>query len=329
MGISMKNIVTLKDIPESWIIKHYCNVNKRKINQPFDGRTIQIRSFWNNDSNPSLCIYFDSSSEKYKWRDYSSGKSGDAIELVKQIYEKSYAETCNMIMRNYTDYMNGGGEIEDYDVSNYISSKVEFKPTTRLFERADLEFWSQWKINVKTLNEYIVRPFQSLSIRKGNCLRSFEGIYGFSYHRIDGSVYQVYQPNNAKAKYLSANIGEYMIGGDQLEYKSQNCGILSGLKDIMAIKNLELDSEYVAGKSESDILSAANIQYLKSKYKNVYCLLDNDATGIKYMRLYNKIYGIPFVKTGLSKDVALDNKNYDTSDLKNTYVQLINSSINR
>lgn len=328
MSINMKDIISIRDIPASWIYKFYCNKYKRPINQPFDGRTIKIHSFWTSDTNASLCIYFDCDAQYYKWRDFSSGKSGDSIQLVKELEGKAYAATVNSIEFSYREFCRNGGIVQDYNVDTFISNIVEIKVVDKQFTRDDLDLMGEWKIGLITLNEYNVRPFSSIAIKKGNVIHNLNNAYGFTFYRANGTPYQIYQPLNAKAKYISVNINDYLIGYDQLKFKSKNCGILSGLKDIMAMKGLGFDSEYVAPKSESTILSIDEISFLKSKYPNLYCILDNDATGLKYMKLYNSIYKIPFIKTGLSKDIAMDRKVYDDVDLRNQYSILINEKIN-
>lgn len=328
MGIQMNGIFSIKDVPVSWIYKHWCKKYGKPIVQPFDGRTLKINSFWTEEKTPSFCIYYDSNSETYKWKDFSSSKSGDAIELVKILENIPFHAAVNQIIHAYKHFTQNGGTVEEYDVDVFMSNSIEVSVTDRPFTRTDIDFYDQWGISLKTLNKYNVKPFNTLKIKKGYMERTFDQSYGFVYYKADGTPYQVYQPHNEKAKYLSLSMTDYIIGEDQLTFKKKACGILSGLKDIMAMDELELNSDYVAPRSESIILSANEINFLKSKYPYLFCMLDNDKTGLKYMKLYESLYGIPYIKTGLSKDIAMDRKSYPMSELKNAYVGLINSKIN-
>lgn len=328
MTINMKDFIGINDIPNSWIYKYFCKQHKREINQPFDGRTIKIKSFWTDEKTPSLCIYFDSKTETYKWKDFSSGRSGNAVELVKELEGKTYATAANHIMNRYREFTYAGHDIQEDTIDTYMANIVEVNVKEKDYDRSDLDFFGQWGIMIRGLNKYNVKPIYEVSVKRGYTVQKFENIFGFSFRKKDGTLYQVYQPNNKAVKYLCVNMDDYMIGQDQLEFKHKTCGIVSGLKDLLAIEGLEIESEYVAPKSENSILSAKQIEFLKSKYKSIYTMFDNDAAGIKAMKLYKSLYGIPFIKTGLAKDIAEDRKAYDARELTRTYIQLINQKIN-
>lgn len=74
-----KNLVhDVKNVPVPWIFQHFCSI-KEKLN----GQDIKIKSMFNTkERTPSMCIYTDVYNT-YRYKDFSTGKGGSAIDLVK------------------------------------------------------------------------------------------------------------------------------------------------------------------------------------------------------------------------------------------------------
>ena len=55
-------------------------------------REKKIHSPFKQENTPSFTIYFDSNSNKYKFKDFSTGKQGDALDFVMEYKSCSYQE---------------------------------------------------------------------------------------------------------------------------------------------------------------------------------------------------------------------------------------------
>lgn len=319
---SIKHI-ELKDIPDAWIYKYYYEeVTNTEITQPFDGRIIKVKSLVTRDSNPSLCFFCKD--RRYYWKDFSSGKGGDAVDFVVYCDSKYRSVVISKIISDYERFIQDKRfyKIEDYQ----IYSKRKFFPKAVTFEKEHEDFWSEGKISINSLLRFNIFALNGYVMKSDECTKS-SNKFCFGFYCKDG-LYQIYQPKESKAKYLTVNSG-YLIGSEQLNFKSDTCAIISGLKDIAAISELKLDCEYVAPNSESIILKSSTIDLLKYKYKNIVSILDNDNTGKKMMMMYKKVYGINPVIINLEKDLFDNNKNHDLEYLKSKYSFEINKVINK
>lgn len=317
----------ISEVPEAWIYKHYYKYLSKEhvdIHQPFDGRIIKVRSLTNRDTNPSLCFFYKNS--RYLWRDFSQGQGGNAIRFVAYHYNKSDGVAINMITRDYELYLNSG-EIPSGETQIYCSEikRPEFKVESKMYGYEDLKIWEHHKINLGILNRFKIKALSEYQMKRGNETLKFEGnIYGFFNSK---GCYQIYQPFIQKAKYIQIDTS-YLIGSEQLEFKYNVCAIISGLKDIAAITAVNINCEYVAPPSENTLLSKDNVEFLKSKYLFVVSMLDNDEAGLRAMRLYKKMYDIPYIHVNMKKDLALNNIHYSLDGLRYAYTKLINDKIN-
>jgi 5S rRNA maturation endonuclease (ribonuclease M5) len=322
-------VTSLDEVPEDWIYKHYYKlVMKDKddplygnIYQKFDGRIIKVRSFQNRDSNPSLCFFYKN--PHYYWKDFSTGKGGNARSFVAIILNKTDSAAENNILAAYEDYLNDGG-VSDQPVIHHIETKIEGE--SKMFTEYGLDFFKDFKITLSTLNYYSAKELESYTITKGLRVQPFIG-FNFGYYCAEFGLYQIYNPRNESNKYLYVN-PHYLIGRDQLQFKSKTCIIISGLKDIMALRDFNLDAEYIAGQSETCLLDSKIIDWLKSKYKNVLSMLDYDDAGLKAMRRYKAVYNIKPVVISLKKDLAENNKYFPLDYLRDKYTVEINKVLN-
>lgn len=318
-------IADISDVPQSWIYKHYYAKfkNGELIKQPFDGRIIRAKSVVNRDSNPSLFFYYKNS--HYFWKDFSSGIGGNAMKFVAYHMNKADSVVGNMIMREYEKYLTEGNiESEEPIIFDEIK-KSEFKVVSDFYNEHSLSFWEMHKIDINCLNLFKMRRGIEYHIYKGTEHYSFGGFF-FAFYNSKGP-YQIYQPHNEKAKYINIDTS-YLIGSEQLKFKSDTCIIISGLKDIAAINMIGLNCEYVAGSSETTLISKDNIDFLRSKYKFVLSMLDNDPAGLRAMQTYKKVYKIPYIHVKFRKDLAENNIHYPIEKLKYSYTELIHKKIN-
>jgi hypothetical protein len=326
VAYNMKSLTTkISDIPESWIYKYYSKKAGKPINQPFDGRTIKIRSFTNRDTEPSLCIYYSENKNRYLWYDHSSGQGGDAVNFVEHSLSKTTGITISTIIKDYDKFIEEGNVVDEYDTELIKIDDTILLGTVRAFTLNDLDYWKKYKIYTTTLHEYDVQPLSSYRIIKNGSPNIFKN-YSFGFYSTREGLYQIYQPEQ-KIKYLNTK-KDYLIGREQLKFKYDTCVITSGLKDLMALDTLGLNIEKVAGKSENTLIKYDDIEFLKSKYKNIFTMLDNDEPGLKAMANYKKIYGIQSIHINLQQDLAKNNEKCEIPFLRNHYSLYLNKRIN-
>ena len=75
-----------------------------------------------------MYIYYYPEGNAYKFKCFSTGKGGSAVELMMHMWKTDYASTINTIMKDYSNYLNGGKAVTKKDfqtpqwiVSDYIT----------------------------------------------------------------------------------------------------------------------------------------------------------------------------------------------------------------
>jgi hypothetical protein len=316
-----KNLVhNIKDVPITWMFEHYCKLNEKLI-----GQDVKIKSLFNpKERTPSMCIYVGKEGY-YIFKDFSTGKGGSAIELIKQFYGVSYHEACLNIVEKYNDFVlhNNGG----YDIKEFKQS-TKYKVTSysvRKWTTQDQYFWTQFNIGSKLLEAHNVRPLESYCMTKDDNELCIKGLYLYGYFKADGSLYKIYQPKTLDKKFIK--VADYIQGMYQCTGEKYLI-ITSSLKDIMSIKSLKLQLDVIAPDSENTMMKVDTMEDLNEKYKKIIILFDNDDAGIKAMQTYKEKY--PYVEIALlpmSKDISDSIKDYGAKEVRNRLVPILDKKI--
>jgi hypothetical protein len=295
-----KNIVSdLQDVPEEWIFEYYLNIPEK-----LTGQEVKMYSAFQAEKTPSMFVYFNTNANKYKFRDFSSGKKGTAIYLVKELFGLSFGEASLKIREDYNKFLMDKGA---YTFGEFKIKKkyqvVNFTP--RNWNVNDKKYWTQFRIGNRILEHYNVQPLESYMMTKEDSDKKLVirggAIYG--YFKADGALYKVYQPLIKEAKFLK--VQTYIQGSDQLGEDIPYLVICSSLKDVMAFKKLGFsNADAIAPDSENTLIPERIMHQLQGKYKKICTLFDNDTAGIKSMNKYEEKYEIPKVHLKMEKDLS-------------------------
>ena len=311
----------IKDVPIPWIFEHYC-----KLKEKLNGHDIKIKSLFNGkERTPSMCIYFDAAKKTYKYKDFSSGKGGSAIDLVKDITELSYHRACQQVVEKFNDFVlhnNGGYDVQEFkQASKYKVSSV----SSRQWTTQDQYFWTQFNIGTKLLTEHLVVPLESYTMIKDDKELRIRGNYLYGYYKADGTLYKIYQPKTLDKKFIK--VSDYVQGSEQIK-EHPYLIITSSLKDIMALKSLKLSVDYIAPDSENSLIKKEQMNEYLKKYKNIIVLFDYDDAGIKAMERYKELY--PSVLTAvlpMSKDPSDSIRDFGAKEVHNRLVPILNRKL--
>lgn len=319
-----KNLVhDVKEIPSSWIFEHFCKLKER-----LKGHDVKIKSLFNpHERTPSMCIYFIKELGAYKYKDFSSGKGGSAIDLVKELYNLPFYKACNLIVENYNDFVlhnNGGYDVEQFQKASKYKV-TSFK--TRGWTTQDQYFWTQFNIGSKLLEAYHVKPLESYCMTNDDKELCIKGLYLYGYFKADGTLYKIYQPKTLDKKFIK--VAKYIQGMHQCTGE-KHLIITSSLKDIMSIKSLKLVGlDIIAPDSENSVFKVDFMEELKQKYKKILVIFDNDEAGINAMRKYKETYSfIEVCLLPMSKDISDSIKDYGSEKVRNMLVPIIDKKIN-
>jgi 5S rRNA maturation endonuclease (ribonuclease M5) len=316
-----KNLVhDIKDVPVPWIFEHFC-----KLKEKLSGQDIKIKSIFNDkERTPSMCIYLDNK-QVYKFKDFSTGKGGSAIDLVKEITSLSYHKVCQLVVESYNDFVlhnNGGYDVKEFKQSSrYKVSKYIF----RSWSTQDQYFWTQFNIGTKLLTEHNIRPLASYCMLKDDKELCITGNYLYGYFKADGTLYKIYQPKTLDKKFIK--VADYVQGSEQLK-NNKYLIITSSLKDVMALKSLKIPVDVIAPDSENSMIRKELMEQYIKKYKKVIIVFDFDEAGIKAMEKYKELYPeIEYTALPMSKDPSDSIKDYGAKEVYYRLVLLLNKKL--
>lgn len=330
-------ILPPSDIPEQWIYRFYLDQVGVPVREPMDGRRITIKSIFQKERTPSFILYVRGG--KYRWKDFSSGRSGNAWELVKQILtrktqqELKYPEIYRHVRNDYRQWMNDNGHFEEeaLDTDHFLYDlKCETK--TRPWNSHDFAFWRTFNIGESLLDEYNIVPLAKFQLVRvfpdkiTKYLRPYSGDFSYGFFSQNGDLIKIYNPLCEDFKHIT--LKKQILGLDQLKNVNKNLIIGSSMKDILAMKSLGLALDFVAPLAESILISGQDIDYLKSIYENIFTLFDNDKAGVQSMIMYKKTYDLPYIYLPHYKDVAEFISKDDTIYVKHEIAIRINKKLN-
>lgn len=298
----MFSFSTYQDVPVGWIYFYYLGVTK-----PLDGRNIKLRSFLNNDSNPSLWLYVHKG--MYRWKDFSSGQSGEAINVVMHMFKLSFKEAKDKVVYDYKVYTMKNGPYKPIEIDLSVEAySFDAQYEVAIWAMPDREFWTnRFGISLHRVDSAFIRPLAWYQLEKiqgdqKTTYRKIAGPHIYGYFTATGKLYQIYQPYNKEMKFIK--LERHIQGLDSLKYEGVALIIGSSLKDNLVTTNYDLKIEAIAPPSETTFLTKEEIDKVRPHYKYIFTLFDNDKAGVKSMLRYEKLYGIPFIYIPYEKDMA-------------------------
>jgi hypothetical protein len=313
-------IHNIKDVPATWIFEHYCTLREK-----LTGQDVKIKSMFNAaERTPSMCIYV-AKDGIYKFKDFSTGKGGDGVTLLKELMGLSFSKACEIIIETYNDYVlhnNGGHDIQKFQrASKYKVTSHKFRSWTT----QDQYFWTQFNIGSKLLEAHNVKPLESYCMTKDEDELCIKGLYLYGYFKEDGTLYKIYQPKTLDKKFIK--VSDYVQGWEQMRTYN-TLVITSSLKDVMSIKSLKLSIDVIAPDSENTMLKPDVMDLLQKRYTDIIILFDYDDAGIKAMEAYKLKY--PYVSVSvlpMSKDVSDSIKDFGAKEVRNRLIPILDKKI--
>lgn len=298
--ISSKNLTySINDVPSYWVFQYYL-----QLSEVLTGQDVKIKSIFNSaERTPSFCVYVDKTRNQYVFKDFSTGKSGDKIDIVREMFNLSYPVAVDKIVDDYNEYkkLNKVVNVKLKKAESWKLSSFNIRKWNKL----DAEYWLQYNIGKSILERYNVAPLSEYIMTKQDGVTSsikIEGDYIYGYCDSEKSLYKIYQPLKTKYKFFFVNSD--LQGLELLKYDKPYLVICSSLKDAMCLMSFGYPIEVLAPNSESTIIKPHIIDNLKKKYKKVIVFFDNDNAGKNSINKYKELYNLEGITETLSKDIA-------------------------
>tara|TARA_R110002051_G_scaffold321795_1_gene410416 strand:+ start:1163 stop:2140 length:978 start_codon:yes stop_codon:yes gene_type:complete len=293
-------VIEGSDVPSTWVFQYYLDLP-----ESLTGQDLKIKSIFNpSERTPSFCIYVDKTIMQYKFKDFSTGKSGNKVDLVKSMLNLSFSEAMRKIVEDYNIYVKSS-EYKNIKITPQEKWKVDYIKT-RDWNTNDQIFWLSFNIGKTMLTEYNIKAIEYYNLVKeenGEVKKlKIQNQSCYGYFDKDDKVYKIYQPFSKSHKFYK--VKPYLQGFDQLKYNQPYLIICSSLKDALCLKSIGYNIEVIAPDSENTMIKPHVVEYLKKKYDKVITLFDNDDAGKHAVDMYAKTYNIDGFVPTICKDIS-------------------------
>lgn len=282
------------------------------------------------DKNPSLSI-FRLPDGNIGYKDFGTGEKGIIYDLLSKLWNISIKQVYRRI-------------IDDYSPSNTLINKTKrqrklrkscttLNVKTREWRDWDLEYWNKYGISKEWLEYAEVYPISTLFFNNDKTTIPAEK-YAYVYvERKDNKVtLKVYQPYSERFKWISKHDSSVWDLWTKIPITGDKLIITSSRKDALCVwSNSGIPSLSLQG--EGYIPKESVINELKSRYRDIYILYDNDfQSDVNHGRLYGKhlsemfnLKQIEIPDEYRSKDPSDLCMNYGREVVRNVILQLTNN----
>ena len=256
------------------------------------------------DKRASCNIYLDSKSDCYRMKDFGNDAySGDcfwfAATMLGLDVRKDFVKVLETIVRDLqlNVHIERKGRYEQRTMVmkppkpiiqqppkeiKLMEEKKWYKQIEQSFGAEELDYWSQYGIDVKTLQRFHVKAltrYESISSQgKPFTLVSTleEPIFAYCM----GKFVKVYRPKS-KLRFLygGEKVDDYVFGFQQLPSKGDMIFITGGEKDVLSLTAHGFNA--ICFNSESAQIPENIIEGLQLRFRHIIILYDSDETGIR------------------------------------------------
>lgn len=289
------------------------------------------------DVHPSFRVYSPDGT-RIRWYDYVTGESGGIIDLLQRTLSVTFSELLTIIKKDTTH--TGRLAINQNPTKkvriNSTDTSCQVRSQMRKWEEYDFQYWESYGVPRRWLLHSDIYPISHIFIigNTGYVKTVKADKYAYTFiERKDGVCSEkVYQPFNKNGmKWRSGHDSSVWDLWTKLPPRGEKCIITSSRKDALCvwansgIPSVSLQGEAVGVKPQV-------MNELKSRFKEVYVLYDNDFKGEQnYGRIDGRklaeqfdIIQIEIPDMYMCKDISDLYKKYGKSTVVKVLKQLCN-----
>ena len=256
------------------------------------------------DKRASCNIYLDSKSDCYRMKDFGNDAySGDcfwfAASMLGLDVRKDFVKVLETIVRDLqlNVHIERKGRYEQRTMvmkppkpiiqqppkeTKLMEEKKWYKQIEQSFGAEELDYWSQYGIDVKTLQRFHVKAltrYESIS-NQGKPFTLVSTLEEPIFAYCMGKFVKVYRPK-CKLRFLygGEKVDDYVFGFQQLPSKGDMIFITGGEKDVLSLTAHGFNA--ICFNSESAQIPENIIEGLQLRFRHIIILYDSDETGIR------------------------------------------------
>jgi hypothetical protein len=281
------------------------------------------------DIHPSFGIFKATISGNLLWKDQATGKTGNVIQFVAELFNLSQDNALQKIAHDVKDNLIKVSKEGERLQESYRKTKTVISIQKKNFTDIDDTFWGQYFITrdiLKAHNVYPIQTFWVNDIISNLFYTKDQPLYAYGVF----DKYQIYCPHGIKKNKFRTNCSKYdMYGLEQIPALGQLLIITKSNKDVMVLDRLGYCA--IAPTGENTPIPLEIMTDLKNRFKRIIILYDNDEAGVKGSKELSKTHElenihIPFEyyqKFGI-KDISDYIKSYKVTKSKQLLKDLLN-----
>jgi hypothetical protein len=286
----------LEKVNQFDIFSCYCTPFKQ-LYRPFKS---ELRS----DKRPtcSICKVGD----KLIYRDFAESGTKDCFNYIMEKYSVSFLQALEMINQDFNlkllsnIKLHGSRQVNpkktSFNINDIPEMIIDIRVCLRKWTEADKDYWfGKYDITSKTLSKFGVYPLQGFFINN-IYTRCGSNVYGYYFGKLPDAreAWKIYQPFADKELKWRSNCPEEIIQGwGQLPEEGEHLIITKSLKDVMTLYQIGIPA--IAPQAESNNIAKDIIQDLRTRFKKITILYDNDEPGIKAATRIAEMHELPTI----------------------------------
>ena len=291
-----------------------------------------FRSPLRRDKQPT-CSFYRNKSGTLIFKDFATGQHLNIFDVVQSIFRCSYFESLRIIandfgiVRDNTLHKNPGKiNLNPIKIKDKEISKIQIE--VQEFTDGELKWWGKYGISKDILKHFNVYSCKHVFLNDQLFAKSQQhcpifGYYGKKYQGLE--LWRCYFPKRTSFRFITNWPSKKIQGYDQLPKKGKLLVITKSMKDSMCLYSCGITA--CAPNSENLFISDKVLEDLKSRFKNIVVLYDNDRPGLynmaKIRREHPELTYVFIPKRYGSKDISdfyKDHGRKETLNLIKTFI---------
>lgn len=153
--------------------------------------------------------------------------------------------------------------------------------TAQKFTDKELNWWKSFGISLETLKRFHVYSCKHVFVNDALTVSSSDDnpIFGYYFGKVDGrELWKIYMPMRESKRFINNLDAKRLQGFKQLPEKGPILVITKSQKDLMCLSEFGIPA--IAPNSEQLFVEDKTLDKLKSRFKKIIVLYDNDKTGL-------------------------------------------------
>lgn len=272
-----------------------------------------FRSPLRRDKQPT-CSFYRNKSGTLIFKDFATGQHLNIFDVVQSIFRCDYFESLRIIandfgiVRDNALHKNPGKiNLNPIKIKDKEISKIQIE--VQEFTDGELKWWGKYGISKDILKRFNVYSCKHVFLNDQLFAESQQhcpifGYYGKKYQGLE--LWRCYFPKRTSFRFITNWPSKKIQGYDQLPKKGKLLVITKSMKDSMCLYSCGITA--CAPNSENLFISDKVLEDLKSRFKNIVVLYDNDRPGLynmaKIRREHPELTYVFIPKRYGSKDIS-------------------------